>query len=43
MNGRERMLKALHHEPTDRVPVAPFTYYNVIYEMFGYAQHRNLF
>lgn len=36
MNGRERLLKALKHEPTDRVPVAPFTYYNAIYEMFGY-------
>jgi hypothetical protein len=36
MNGRERLLKALMHEPTDRVPVAPFTYYNAIYEMFGY-------
>jgi len=36
MNGRERLVKALHHEPTDRVPVAPFTYYNVVYEMFGY-------
>jgi uroporphyrinogen-III decarboxylase len=36
MNGRERLLKALKHEPTDRVPVAPFTYYNAIYEMFDY-------
>ncbi len=36
MNGRERLLKALKHEPTDRVPVAPFTYYNAVYEMFGY-------
>src|SRR5574341_1472865 len=37
MNGRERLLKALRHEPTDRVPVAPFTYYNAIYEMFDYV------
>lgn len=37
MNGRERLLKALKHEPTDRVPVAPFTYYNAIYEMFDYT------
>jgi uroporphyrinogen decarboxylase len=36
MNGRERLMKALKHEPTDRVPVAPFTYYNAIYEMFDY-------
>jgi uroporphyrinogen decarboxylase len=37
MNGRERLSKALKHEPTDRVPVAPFTYYNAIYEMFDYV------
>ncbi|MCK9618566.1 MAG: hypothetical protein M0R21_12120 [Lentimicrobiaceae bacterium] len=37
MNGRERLFKALRHEPTDRVPVAPFTYFNAIYEMFGYT------
>jgi uroporphyrinogen decarboxylase len=37
MNGRERLLKALRHEPTDRVPVAPFTYYNAVYELFGYV------
>jgi uroporphyrinogen decarboxylase len=36
MNGRERLMRALKHEPTDRVPVAPFTYYNAIYEMFDY-------
>jgi hypothetical protein len=36
MNGRERLLRALRHQPTDRVPVAPFTYYNSIYEMFDY-------
>jgi hypothetical protein len=39
MNGRERLTKALKHEPTDRVPIAPFTYYNAIYEMFGYEPH----
>ena len=36
MNGRERLFKAFRHEPTDRVPVAPFTYYNAVYEMFDY-------
>jgi len=36
MNGRERLLRTLRHQPTDRVPVAPFTYYNSIYEMFDY-------
>ncbi len=39
MNGRERLLKALRHEPTDRVPVAPFIYYNSVYELFGYEPH----
>ncbi len=37
MNGRERLSKALRAEPTDRVPVAPFLYYNAIYEMFDYV------
>lgn len=36
MNGRERLSKALKSEPTDRVPVSPFLYYNAIYEMFHY-------
>jgi uroporphyrinogen-III decarboxylase len=37
MNGRERLTKALKAEPTDRVPVAPFLYFNAIYEMFDYV------
>ncbi len=37
MNGRERLSKALRAEPTDRVPVAPFLYYNAVYEMFDYV------
>ena len=36
MNGRERLNKVLAGEPTDRVPVSPFLYYNAIYEMFDY-------
>jgi hypothetical protein len=43
MNGRERLLKALKHEPTDRVPVAPFIYYNAIYEMFDYVPRLDTF
>jgi uroporphyrinogen-III decarboxylase len=39
MNGRERLLKALKAEPTDRVPVSPFLYYNSVYEMFDYKPH----
>lgn len=37
MNGRERLLNTLTNKPVDRVPVAPFTYYNAIYEMFEYT------
>ena len=43
MNGRERLFKALRHEPTDRVPVAPFTYYNAVYEMFDYKPQISTF
>jgi uroporphyrinogen decarboxylase len=43
MNGRERLLNAMHHKPTDRVPVAPFIYYNAIYEMFDYAPRIGTF
>lgn len=37
MNGRERLLNTLTNKPVDRVPLAPFTYYNAIYEMFNYT------
>ncbi len=37
MNGRERLLRTLHGKRADRVPVAPFLYYNAVYEMFGYV------
>jgi uroporphyrinogen decarboxylase len=36
MNSRERLLKTLKHEPVDRMPIAPFLYYNAIYEMFDH-------
>ncbi len=36
MNGRERLLKTLKGEKVDRVPIAPFLYYNAVYEMFDY-------
>ena len=36
MNGRERLLKTLKNEPVDRIPIAPFLYYNAVYEMFDY-------
>ncbi|MCL4394575.1 MAG: hypothetical protein M1482_07200 [Chloroflexi bacterium] len=37
MNGRERLMKTLQGEPTDRVPISPFTYYNNVYEFFDYV------
>ncbi|MHB8862822.1 MAG: uroporphyrinogen decarboxylase family protein [Pirellulaceae bacterium] len=36
MTGRERLLRTIRGETTDRVPISPFLYYNAIYEMFGY-------
>jgi len=43
MNGRERLFKALRGQPTDRVPVAPFLYYNSVYEMFDYKPQIETF
>ncbi|NIP43983.1 MAG: hypothetical protein GWO41_02535 [candidate division Zixibacteria bacterium] len=43
MNGRERLSLALNGSPTDRVPVAPFLYYNSIYEMFDYEPRIETF
>lgn len=37
MDGRERLLTTLRGERADRVPIAPFLYYNAVYEMFGYV------
>jgi len=37
MTGRERLLRTFRREAVDRVPVAPFLYYNAIYEMAGYV------
>lgn len=34
MTGRERLLKTLKGEKTDRVPICPFIYYNSVYEYF---------
>lgn len=43
MNGRERLLNALKGNPTDRVPISPFIYYNSIYEMFDYKPKISTF
>jgi hypothetical protein len=43
MNGRERLLRTLHGERADRVPIAPFLYYNAVYEMFGYVPDLETF
>lgn len=37
MTSRERLLNCLRKQTIDRVPVAPFLYYNSVYEMFGYV------
>lgn len=36
MTSRERLLRTFRREKTDRVPVAPFLYFNSVYEMFKY-------
>jgi len=36
MTSRERLLRTFRREETDRAPIAPFLYYNNVYEMFGY-------
>ena len=43
MNGRERLLKTLKGEKADRMPVAPFLYYNAVYEMFDYVPDMDNF
>ncbi len=43
MNGRERLLRTLKGEPVDRVAIAPFLYYNSVYEMFGYKPDMETF
>jgi hypothetical protein len=35
MNGRERLLKALSHQPVDRVVVSPFIHVNYVREFFS--------
>jgi len=36
LTSRERLLRTFRRQPVDRIPVAPFLYYNSVYEMFGY-------
>jgi Uroporphyrinogen-III decarboxylase len=43
MNGRERLLRTLHGERADRIPIAPFLYYNAVYEMFDYVPDMDTF
>jgi hypothetical protein len=43
MNGRERLLHTLHGGRADRVPIAPFLYYNAIYEMFDHVPEIDTF
>ncbi len=37
MTSRERLQRIFRREAVDRVLVAPFLYYNSVYEMFGYS------
>jgi uroporphyrinogen decarboxylase len=37
VTSRERLLRVFRHEAVDRIPIAPFLYYNNVYELFGYA------
>lgn len=43
MTGRERLTKTLKREKTDRMPIAPFLYYNTTYEMFDYKPAMDRF
>ena len=43
MTGRERLIKTLRREKTDRMPIAPFLYYNGVYEMFDYVPSMDRF
>ena len=43
MNGRERLTRVLKGQPVDRIPIAPFLYYNAIYEMFDYKPDMDNF
>lgn len=37
MTSRERLIRCFRRQQVDRVPIAPFLYYNNVYEMFGYV------
>jgi uroporphyrinogen decarboxylase len=37
MTSRERLQRIFRQQAVDRIPVAPFLYYNNVYEMFGYS------
>ena len=43
MTGRERLMRTFRRQPVDRVAVAPFLYYNNVYEMFGYEPNIDTF
>jgi uroporphyrinogen decarboxylase len=43
MNGRDRLIRTFNGQAVDRVPIAPFIYYNAVYEMFGYKPDMDNF
>ena len=43
MTGRERLLATFRRQPVDRVPIAPFMWFNNVYEMFKYVPSMDSF
>jgi uroporphyrinogen decarboxylase len=43
LSGRERLLRTFRGEKTDRMPIAPFLYFNAVYEMFNYKPDMDFF
>lgn len=43
MTSRERLERTFRRQQVDRIPVAPFLYYNNVYEMFGYEPSIDAF
>ena len=43
MTGRERLTSTFTRQKVDRIPIAPFLYYNAVYEMFDYVPSMDRF
>ena len=42
LTPRKRLLRNLRREPVDRISVAPFLYFNSVYEMFDYTPDMDI-